>query len=114
MQNRPTTDAGQIRGATAREMHVRWSVRALADLDRIAARIAMDKPTVATECAPSISETITCLSVFPVMGRTGAYQHTRERVVPRNYLVTYRVRADEIQLLQVWHQARNGARGTSK
>ncbi|MBC7706911.1 MAG: type II toxin-antitoxin system RelE/ParE family toxin [Rhodoferax sp.] len=46
------------------------------------------------------------------MGRLCDHHDTRERVVSRDYLVTYRVRADEILLLQVRHQARNGARGS--
>ena len=46
------------------------------------------------------------LALFPLLGRTGVYQDTRELVVHKNYLVTYRVRADEVQVLQVWHFAR--------
>ena len=74
----------------------------------------MDKPMAATEFVSAISEKVERLSEFPLMGRTGAYQDTRELVVHRNYLVTYRVRADEVQVLQVWHVARNFARGGSR
>ena len=95
-------------------MNVRWSRRALADLGRIAARIAADKPSVATEFVSAISEKVERLREVPLMGRAGAYQDTRELVVHRNYLVTYRVRADEVQVLQVWHVARNWARGSPK
>ncbi len=95
-------------------MNVRWSRRALADLDRIAARIALDKPMAATEFVSALSEKVERLRQFPLMGRTGAYQDTRELVVHRNYLVTYRVRGDEVQVLQVWHVARNFARGNAK
>jgi toxin ParE1/3/4 len=46
------------------------------------------------------------LGLFPFMGRVGTLPDTRELVVHRNYLVTYRVEADEVQVLQVWHVAR--------
>ena len=92
-------------------MNVRWSRRALADLDRIGARIAQDKPAVAAEFVSAISEKVSRLAEFPLLGRMGAYQDTRELVVHKNYLVTYRVRADEVQVLQVWHVARKLARG---
>ena len=45
------------------------------------------------------------LERFPLIGRTGVYADTRELVVHKNYIVTYRVRADEVQMLQVWHSA---------
>lgn len=92
-------------------MKLRWTRRALADLDRIAARISLDKPTVAAEFVATISDKVGRLQEFPLLGRTGAYQDTRELVVHRNYLVTYRLRNDEVQVLQVWHVARKLARG---
>ena len=94
-------------------MKIRWSRRALADLDRIAARIAKDKPMVAAEFASTIFDKVGRLQESPFLGRTGVYQDTRELVVHKNYLVTYRVHGDEVQVLQVWHVARNLARGGS-
>ena len=88
-------------------MKLRWTRRALADLNRIATRIADDKPSAASEFALAVSSQVDRLREFPLLGRTGAYQDTRELVVHKNYLVTYRVRADEVQVLQVWHLARN-------
>ena len=44
-------------------------------------------------------------------GRIGAYQDTRELVVHKNYIVTYRMRGDELEVLQVWHVARDIRRG---
>lgn len=83
-------------------MKVRWSRRALADLERIGARIAMDKPTAAIEFVLTISDTVSPLQAFPLLGRSGAYQDTRELVIHKNYFVTYRARGDEVQVLQVW------------
>ena len=53
----------------------------------------------------SIRAKVGRLERFPLIGRTGVYADTRELVVHKNCIVTYRVRADEIQLLQVWHSA---------
>ena len=92
-------------------MKLRWTRRSLADLTRIRDRIAEDKPTVATEFVSAIADKVERLCEFPLLGRTGAYQDTRELVVHRNYLVTYRIRGDEVQVLQVWHLARNMPRG---
>ena len=92
-------------------MKLHWSRRALADLDRICARSAIDQPLVSASFAATISGKVDRLREFPLWGRSGVYQDTRELVVHRNYLVTYRVRAAEIQVLQVWHVARNQPRG---
>ncbi len=46
------------------------------------------------------------LEGFPLLGRSGRFDDTRELIVHRNYLVSYRLRADEVQVLQLWHLAR--------
>ena len=88
-------------------MKIRWSRRALADLARIADRIAQDKPLATNEFARALADKVKRLRQFPLLGRAGAYQDTRKLVVHKNYLVTYRVRAEEVQVLQVWHVARS-------
>lgn len=74
-------------------------------------RIADDKPTAAAEFVLAIAAKVDRLHEFPLLGRIGAFEDTRELVVHRNYLVSYRVRGDEVQVLQVWHLARNLPRG---
>ncbi len=92
-------------------LEVRWSRRALVDLDRIARRIAADKLLAAAQFVTAVRTNVDRLSAFPLMGRLGALDDTRELVVHRNYLVTYRLRGAEVQVLQVWHVARDKARG---
>lgn len=89
---------------------LRWSRRGLADLERIARHIAADKPIAAAEFVAEVRNRVARLEHFPLLGRPGALDDTRELVVHRNYLVTYRVRLDEVQVLQVWHVARNRPR----
>jgi addiction module RelE/StbE family toxin len=92
-------------------MRLGWSRRALAELDRMCVAIARDKPAVAAGFTQSIADKVALLSDFPLLGKMGVYQDTRELVVHKNYLVSYRVRAVEVQVLQVWHTARNRQRG---
>ena len=88
-------------------MKLRWTGRALVDLQRLADRIADDdKPMAAQALVEAIADKVDRLQQFPLMGRQGRLEDTRELVAHKNYLVTYRLRADEVQLLQVWHVAR--------
>ncbi len=98
--------------AAARRL--RWSRRALADLERVARHIAADKPTAAVEFVAEVRQRVGRLSAFPLLGRPGPLDETRELVVHRNYLVTYRLHGDEVQIVQVWHVARNKPRGAAR
>jgi toxin ParE1/3/4 len=86
-------------------MRLVWSRRALLDLRRIADHIAADNSHAAHALVGSIGTKGGQLVRFPLIGRSGVYGDTRELVVHRNYIVTYRVRADEVQMLQAWHAA---------
>ncbi len=88
-------------------MKLRWSNRALLDLQRRADRIAADgKPLAATAFATELVEAAQLLAEQPLMGRAGRRHDTREWVVHPNHLLVYRVRGDEVQILQLWHAAR--------
>ena len=92
-------------------MKLRWTRRAMADLNRIADRIAADNPSAARDLAAAIRTRVERLAQFPFLGRPGALADTRELVVLRNYILTYRLHGDEAQVLQLWHVARNLPRG---
>ncbi len=88
-------------------MKLRWSNRALLDLQRQSDRSAADgKPGAATALATELVEAAQLLAEQPLMGRAGRRHDTREWVVHRNHLLVYRVRGDEVQILQLWHAAR--------
>ena len=88
-------------------MKLRWTQRALADLRRLADRIAADdKPLAAHAFVAAIANKVARLEDFPLLGRQGRLGDTRELIVHKNYLVSYRLRADQVQVLQVWHVAR--------
>lgn len=86
-------------------MELRWLRRALGDLDRIAAYIAQDNPQAAHELVRAIQKKTSRLSEFPFLGRASERTDIRELVVHEHYLVSYRLRREAIEILQVWHAA---------
>ena len=88
-------------------MKLHWTRRATTDLDRFAAHIAADNPLAARDFAAAIRTRVERLAQHSFLGRPGALADTRELVVHRNYILTYRLHGDEAQVLQVWHVARN-------
>jgi addiction module RelE/StbE family toxin len=91
-------------------MTVRWSNPARRDLERIADYIAQHNPRAAREVLHDIRAVDAKLAEFPLLGRESEHAPgTRELLVRRRYVVTYRARADEVEILQVWHVAQNRA-----
>lgn len=87
-------------------MKLVWTRRALHDLRCIADHIAAGDPSAAAKLVDDFRYKATSLERHPLIGRAGGYGDTRELVVHKNYLLTYRFRGDEVQVLQVWHVAR--------
>jgi len=85
---------------------VRWTRKALENLDAIAAYIALDNPARARSFVGEIKEKTTLLAQFPAIGRPGRVPGTRELVVHENYVVPYRVKDGTVQILRVHHVAR--------
>ena len=89
-------------------MRLRYTATALAHLDEIGARIHEDNPRAAERVFQKIRNTIENLAVFPLIGTPGHVDGTLEFVVPGlPYIVVYRVTEDEVQVLSVFHGARD-------
>ncbi len=73
-------------------MIVRWNRRALGDLRHITEYIAGDNPSAAADFASAVQARVAKLQRFPLLGRTGAFQDTRESVMHRNDIFTHRMR----------------------
>lgn len=84
-------------------MELRWLRRALRDMDTIGTFIARDDPEAAREFLTELREKTQRLSEFPYMGRASEQADVRELVVHEHYLISYRIRMDRIEVLQVWH-----------
>lgn len=90
-----------------------WEEDALSDLEGIFTTIAQDNPEAAVETTQRIAEAVGHLEESPGMGRPGRVPNTRELVIPgTSYLVPYRVKRREIQILRVFHTAQRVSTAT--
>ena len=85
-----------------------WSPEAIDDLLSLRAYISEHDPGAAQRVALHIIHNVeTLLSKNPAMGRPGRVPGTRELVIPRTpFVVPYRVRGATVQILRVFHAAR--------
>jgi toxin ParE1/3/4 len=88
-------------------MQVKWLRRALANLDLEAAYIAQDNPAAARALIDEAHEATQLLASHPDLGRPGRVPGTRELIL-RNfpYLIPYRVRDNNVEILRVFHASR--------
>jgi plasmid stabilization system protein ParE len=88
-------------------VRVRWLRTALRNLDEEATYIAAEDPAAARLVVGRVLAAVNQLVEQPGLGRPGRIPGTRELVVPRTrYLVPYRVRRNEIEILRVFHTSR--------
>ena len=89
-------------------MPIRWSPEAADDLARIVDYIKQNNSVAAQRVAETIYRRCDDLQLFPDRGRPGRVAGTRELVlVPLPYIVVYRVRADAVEIVRIWHSAQN-------
>ena len=89
-------------------MIVKFSARALLDLEEIDEYIAAQSPTAAGRQIASIVGAAAHLAGTPHQGRVGQVAGTRELVVTgTSYVVIYRVSRATIDVLRVWHGRRD-------
>lgn len=88
-------------------MNVRWLRKAAANLEREYQWLYERSPTAAQNFATEVYELTSLLAAQPAMGRPGRVMGTRELVL-RNfpYLLPYRVKNNEVQILRVFHTYR--------
>lgn len=87
-------------------MQTKWTRRAANNLETILAYIASDNPVAAQDFAMDIRSQLAKLEHFPLLGRSGMVPSTRELVVHENYIIYYRVRDSQIEILRVLHARR--------
>ena len=86
-------------------MAVKWLKIALENMAAIADYIAQDKPDRATSFVREIREKTLVLADFPSVGRAGRVAGTRELIAHKNFLVIYRVKGKNIEIIRVRHVA---------
>jgi addiction module RelE/StbE family toxin len=89
-------------------LRLRWTRLADTDLDSIADYIGQDSPAAAARVILElIDQTETLLTRHAALGRPGRVMGTRELVIGNlPYIIPYRVRDGEIEILRVLHTAR--------
>lgn len=89
-------------------MRLRWTRLASQDLDDIAEYIGQDSPAAATRVILELLDrTESMLVDHPAAGRAGRLLGTRELVVASlPYVIAYRVRERDIEILRVLHTSR--------
>ena len=88
-------------------MRVRWLRTALRNLDEEATYIAADDAAAARLVVDRVLKAVAGLAEQPGLGRPGRVPGTRELVVrSTRYIVPYRVRGEEVQILRVFHTSR--------
>lgn len=89
-------------------MRIVWTRRYLNELESIGDYIGQHNPRAATRITNEIhSKTARLLSGNPFIGRIGEIKSTRELVISGTpYIVAYRVKDTQIEILFVQHGAR--------
>lgn len=88
-------------------MTIRWLFLAVQDLEAVFDYIYPENPAAAAAGLDRINSAVAMLSTNPAMGRPGRVAGTRELVVASTpYIVAYRMKTGQIQILRVLHGAR--------
>ena len=87
---------------------LRWTSQALDDIEAICKFIARDSDYFAHLFANKIFEKVNILESFPEAGRIvpESDQVTIREIFHGNYRIIYRILADEVQVLSVYHSSR--------
>lgn len=84
-----------------------WTEPAARALESIQDYIARDNRRAAWEVGERMRQAVNQLEEFPKLGRPGRVRGTLELIVPDlPYIVPYRIKGSEIQILSVYHTSR--------
>ena len=91
---------------------VYFSRAAQADIQSIHDFIALENPDAAKRVVTAIEVATARLQDFPLSGRNGAVDGTRELILPRYpYIAVYRVGPTNVEIIAIFHAAQNIPRG---
>jgi len=87
-------------------MRIRWLKKALRNLEQAHEYISRDNPEAAARTITRIQSTASQLTDYPLMGRVGRVENTREFVISQTpYILIYRVKGNAVEILRVLHSA---------
>lgn len=88
-------------------MPIVFSPEALADLIDIRTYIGHDNPFAASRVAIQLIAACDKLEYLPERGRPGLVAGTREITAVWPYVIVYRIRADAVEIVRIWHGAQD-------
>jgi toxin ParE1/3/4 len=89
-------------------MRIRWTPTAAADLQGIYDYLKEHEPHLAHPTVIEIRKSARSLKRFPLRGRPGREEGTRELLHRRlPHIIAYRVKNDAVEILHIWHPARD-------
>jgi len=87
-------------------MTLKWTRRALRDMQHLHDYIADDNPAAARRMVARIREAASHLRRSPQIGKRGRVEDTRELVIAGTpYIVVYRLEGEQVQIVAVIHSA---------
>ena len=88
-------------------MRIRWTPQAAGHLKACHDYLAAESVTAEDQLIDRILTAVEMLGQHPQLGRTGSVEGTRELLIARTpFIVAYRLRGDQAQILAVLHGAR--------
>jgi toxin ParE1/3/4 len=88
-------------------MQVKWLRKALRNLEQAHAYIAKDDPEAAIRTVLKIQVAVDRLAQFPLMGRVGRVEGTRElATINTAYFLIYGLKENTVEILRVLHTSR--------
>ena len=89
-------------------MRIRYTTQARDDLVEIHSYIANENRVAAAKVIRTIREQVRFLVDHPHLGRRGQIDGTRELIISHYpYILAYRVIGETIEIVTVWHTARD-------
>ncbi len=87
-------------------MRIRWTPTAAADLQNIYDYLKEHEPHLARPTVIEIRKSARSLKKFPLRGRKGREEGTRELMQRRlPHIIAYRAKNDAVEILHIWHPA---------
>ena len=91
----------------AKDLEILWLKKAFETLRAAVDHIALDHPQAAKNFMSQVEHQIALLRRHPHMGRVGKTTGTRELIIQRyHYIIPYRIKHDCIEIIRVFHMAR--------
>ncbi len=88
-------------------MPVSFSPEAIEDLIKIRDYIGQENPFAASRVAVQLLAACDRLEYMPERGRPGFVASTREITTVWPYVIVYRVRAANVEIIRIWHGAQD-------